>query len=205
MNARAETLLNALLNASPMSPQVSIDTMSDADLLDRALRGQEAPFGVLFGRHHGRIFRFAWQMSGSEAVADDVTQDTFLTLLRTGDRYDAARGSVAALLFGIARNLVLRHLERERRFEPEEDAASNDDIFDDYTRAESIETVRRAVLSLPPNYREVVVLCDLQEATYEDAAAALDCPVGTVRSRLNRARGMLAQKLCRYDPVRSQK
>jgi RNA polymerase sigma-70 factor (ECF subfamily) len=63
------------------------------------------------------------------------------------------------------------------------------------TRRESIDEVRRAVLSLPPVYREAVVLCDLGDASYEDAALALGCPVGTVRSRLSRARAMLAKKL----------
>jgi RNA polymerase sigma-70 factor, ECF subfamily len=114
---------------------------------------------------------------------------------------------VAAFLYGIARNLILRRLEREGRYHPESDCenfAGDSSVLDDLTRSESIEHVRRAVLSLPPTYREVVVLCDLQETSYEDAAVALDCPIGTVRSRLNRARGMLARKLCRVvDTVRS--
>ena len=66
------------------------------------------------------------------------------------------------------------------------------DVLEDLTRRESVEQVRRAVLSLPPVYREVVVLCEFQDSSYEEAALALDCPVGTIRSRLNRARGMLA-------------
>jgi len=140
-------------------------------------------------------------MSGNATLAEDVTQETFLTLLQCGRRFDAERGSVAAFLYGIARNLVMRRLERERRYEPEEDSTADGDLLDDLTRMESIERVRQAVLSLPPVYREVVVLCDLQEASYEDAAAALECPLGTVRSRLSRARGMLASKLC-GSPVR---
>jgi RNA polymerase sigma-70 factor (ECF subfamily) len=139
-------------------------------------------------------------MTGSATLAEDVTQETFLALLTSTARYDAARGSVAAFLYGVARNLILRRLERDRRLQltdgPEErDFIADGDLLEDLTRSESIERVRRAVLSLPGPYREVVVLCDLQEASYEDAAVALDCPLGTVRSRLNRARGMLARKL----------
>lgn len=170
--------------------------IADHQLLTQALRGEEEPFTLLYRRRQGGVFRFALQMSGSVAVAEDVTQETFLALLQHGARFDSTRGSVAAFLYGIARNILLRRFERERRYEPEIDCTADGDVLEDLTRGESIERVRQAVLSLPAVYREVVVLCDLQEASYEDAAGALDCPIGTVRSRLNRARGMLARKLC---------
>jgi RNA polymerase sigma-70 factor (ECF subfamily) len=137
-------------------------------------------------------------MTGSVGVAEDVTQETFLTLLTRGSKYDELRGTLAAFLYGIARNLVMRRLERELWAEPPddiEDVADGSDVLVDLERRESVERVRRAVLSLPPVYREVVVLCDLQDASYDEAAVALECPVGTVRSRLSRARGMLARKL----------
>jgi len=70
-----------------------------------------------------------------------------------------------------------------------------DDPLLDLTRREGIDTLRRAVQALPRRYREVVVLCDLEEVDYADAAAALGCPIGTVRSRLHRARGLLLEKL----------
>jgi RNA polymerase sigma-70 factor (ECF subfamily) len=75
------------------------------------------------------------------------------------------------------------------------ECASDEDILGDLTRQETVEQVRSAVLCLPAVYREAVVLCDLQDLSYQDAAAVLDCPVGTVRSRLNRARALLKQKL----------
>ena len=133
-------------------------------------------------------------------------------------RYDPARGNVSAFLFGIARNHVLRALERDRRFttiDAESDHGSNgangnaaaneiaaerEDASGTHAqmeRRERIEGVRRAVLSLPPAYREVVVLCDLEQRSYADAAVRLECPVGTVRSRLNRARGIF-QDLHRF-------
>src|SRR4029077_7848542 len=93
----------------------------------------------------------------------------------------------------------LRRIEKERTAEPlGEEFAGGEDLLDDLTRRETVEQVRRAVLSLPEAYREAVVLCDLENASYEDAAAALECPVGTVRSRLSRGRAMLAQKLAAH-------
>jgi RNA polymerase sigma-70 factor (ECF subfamily) len=183
---------------------------TDPELLIQATAGRQEHFAELYRRRQGSVYRFALQMSGSAAMAEDITQETFLAVLAQEARYDHQRGSVAAFLYGVARNMLLRRLERDRRYLPEnpewDEPAFECDMLLDLTRAESVERVRRAVLTLPSVYREVVVLCDLQETSYEDAAAALDCPVGTVRSRLNRARGMLARKLCdgsRSEAVRS--
>lgn len=178
-------------------------TGADHELLERALGGDEAAFTALYRRRQAAVYRFGLHMSGSVAVAEDVTQETFLVLLTDGKRYDAARGPVAAFLYGIARNLVMRRLTRETTAEFAGDLTADGDLLGDLTRRETIEHVRRAVLSLPAPYREAVVLCDLGESSYEEAAIALDCPVGTVRSRLSRARAMLAQKLRAAQPVRS--
>jgi RNA polymerase sigma-70 factor (ECF subfamily) len=169
-------------------------TGTEKDLLERMLHGDEDAFTALYRRRQPAVYRFALHMTGSVTIAEDVTQETFLTLLRVAKRYDAARGSVAAFLYGIARNLLLRSREPDSEAVVE-DLSGGEDLLGDLTRRETIEHVRRAVLSLPGPFREVVVLCDLGEASYEEAAAALDCPVGTVRSRLSRARAMLAQKL----------
>jgi RNA polymerase sigma-70 factor (ECF subfamily) len=171
---------------------------TEQQLVKRLLKGDEEAFAALYRARHGAICRFALHMTGRMEVAEDVTQETFLALALHGKRYDASRGPVIAFLYGIARNLVLKRLEKER---PEdqgialEQYAGDEDLLADLTRRESIDEVRRAVLSLPPAYREAVVLCDLGEASYEDAALALGCPVGTVRSRLSRARAMLGKKL----------
>ncbi len=133
-----------------------------------------------------------------------MTQEVFLALLREDCGYDPDRGTLSGYLFGIARKLVLRHLERGRSdvvLDTESDdsalpeLAVIDDPMVDLTRREGIEALRRAVLALPRRYREVVVLCDLEEVDYADAANVLGCPIGTVRSRLHRARGLLLDKL----------
>ena len=125
-----------------------------------------------------------------------------MSLIRNTNGFDAARGSLAGYLYGIARNHVLRMLERDRPYiAMEEDTlasvwtSTDDTPLGDLTRSETIESVRQAVLSLPPNYREAVVLCDLQEISYAEAAGLLDVPLGTVRSRLSRGRAMLVDKL----------
>ncbi len=176
---------------------------SDRDLLRSAQDGDEESFAALYRRRQGSVYRFALQMSGRPTVAEEVTQEVFLAVIREAGRFDPERGSFLSYLFGIARNHVLRHLERDRWYVQIEDDAESDgagwtareDTLGDLTRCETIESVRQAVLSLPRNFREVVVLCDLHEQSYGEAASALGCAVGTVRSRLHRARGMLLEKM----------
>ncbi len=182
-------------------------TPSDTELLRHMLAGDEEAFAALYRRRQGGVYRFALQMSGSEAVAEDVTQEVFLALMREGHRFDATRGSsLAAYLYGIARNHVLRVFERERPTLPlaeeesgeapvHENLIERSDPLGDLTRADEVGRLRQAVLALPAHYREVVVLCELHEMSYAEAAAALGCAVGTVRSRLHRARSMLAEKM----------
>src|SRR5262249_38813562 len=141
--------------------------ISDSGLLERALGGDEASFTALYRLRQAAVYRFALQMSGRRAVAEEVTQEVFLALIREGSRFDADRGSLTSYLYGIARNHVLRCLERDRpyvRMEDEhEECASAEDTLGDLARGETIESVRQAVLALPANFREVVVLCDLHE------------------------------------------
>jgi len=166
--------------------------MTDRELLLLMLSGDEDAFTTLYRRRQGPVYRFALQMTGSVAIAEDVTQEVFMALLLKTAKYEASRGSLASFLYGIARNLVLRRIEKTAEVE---DYAGPEDLLDDLTRRETVEQVRRAVLSLPAVYREAVVLCDLQDTSYEEAALVLDCPIGTVRSRLSRGRSILAQKL----------
>jgi RNA polymerase sigma-70 factor (ECF subfamily) len=119
-------------------------------------------------------------------------------------KYDAAKGSLPSYLFGIARNQVLRRIEKERPYVPipegdEERHAAAADLFEDLARSERVRRVREAVLGLPPHYREGVVLFDLQLLSYQETADALGCAVGTVRSRLHRARALLLARLAERD------
>jgi RNA polymerase sigma-70 factor (ECF subfamily) len=172
---------------------------TDAALVRRVRQGDEDAFALLFAKHHAAIYRYALQMCGPSA-ADDVVQEVFLALLRQTDHYDPGRGAVLTYLYGIARHHVLKRLSPSGVEAPlDEDEADHAAVpataLDDLSRAETVEQVRQAVHSLPPAYREVVVLCELHELDYESAASVLGCPIGTVRSRLHRARTLLMTKL----------
>ena len=200
--------------------------MTDDGLLRRVIAGDEEAFTLLYRRKHPAIYRFALHMSGNAAVADDVTQEVFMTLIRDTKRFDPARGTLGGYLFGIARNHLRKRWEQDKRLAPliesAEDFVNVADgsanggngngvlgngngamhargfgahPHDEFTSLETVGRVRQAISTLPENYREVVVLCELEEMSYEEAASALDCPVGTVRSRLHRARGILVEKL----------
>jgi len=171
---------------------------TDGDLVRLMMAGSEDAFGALYERWNPSVYRFALHMSGDQHIAEEVTQDTFMTLIRRPSMFDESRGALVAWLLGIARNMTRRALGAapdEEGLDEGVELASPSDVLGDLTRREAIDAVRQAVVSLPATYREVVVLCDLQEMDYRDAAVALDCPVGTVRSRLHRARAMLMAKL----------
>jgi RNA polymerase sigma-70 factor (ECF subfamily) len=176
----------------------SISELDDYDLLRLMRDGSEEAFRELYQRRQGGVYRFALQMSGSAEVAEDVTQEVFLALIRAAGKYDSSRGPLASWLYGIARHHVWRWLERSRGHDQGAEApepCTEESPLEDLTRTETLEEVRQAVLALPPRYREVVALCDLHEMSYEETARLLGCAVGTVRSRLHRARSLLAEKL----------
>jgi|RhiMethySRZTD1v2_1073278.scaffolds.fasta_scaffold126613_2 RNA polymerase sigma-70 factor, ECF subfamily len=188
----------------------TLSLSSDEELLRLMLAGDGDAFEALYDRRQGAVYRFALRMSGSAEIAEDVTHDVFIALMRDGHQFDSARGSVASYLFGIARHSTLKRLRRERSFVSmsddvedgggapkglDERLVADADPFADLTRSETIDLVRQAILALPEHYREVVALCSLGEMSYEQAASVIGCPVGTVRSRLNRAREILVRKL----------
>jgi len=208
--------------------------LADVLLLRRMAGGDEEAFAQIYRQKHPVIYRFALHMTGNSAVAEDVTQEVFMALIRDPKRFDPTRGTLGGFLFGIARNHLRKRWEQDRRlvsFDGDVDdlhesasaissaqrakggngASGNGNghgtfvpasSWDEFATVETIGRVRQAVGTLPENYREVVVLCELEEMSYEDAASALGCPVGTVRSRLHRARGMLVEKLRETRPVR---
>ncbi len=210
--------------------------LTDDGLLKRMIAGDEEAFTLLYRRKHPAIYRFALHMSGNAAVADDVTQEVFMTLIRDTGRFDPAKGTLGGFLFGIARNHLRKRWEQDRRIVALADGSEDfpyretgdgryhsggfgrangsgngsangngNGAFrhpgDQFATLEIVGRVRHAISTLPENYREVVVLCELEEMSYEEAASALTCPVGTVRSRLHRARALLLEKLREAQPV----
>lgn len=181
---------------------------SDVELLRLMLAGDANAFEELYDRKQPYVYRFALRMSGSENIAEDVTQEVFMALMRDGHQYDETRGTLSTYLYAIARYRVLRFLEKDRQFvsfqdDEDEDFSemisqhfiSDEDPLANLTQEKVVEKVRQAILALPVHYREVIVLCNLHEMTYEEAANVTGCAIGTIRSRLSRARLMLVEKL----------
>ena len=178
----------------------------DEELLKRSAKGDEEAFTILYRRHADVLYRFAFRMTGSSWGAEEIVQDVFMTLVREPGKYDVERGTLPAFLFGITRNKIMKHNERLPReislVERQEDGSGGGvTLRDSFTPAmwaeqhERLEKVRAAVMELPIEFRETVVLCQLEEMSYEQAARVLDCPIGTIRSRLHRGRALLLAKL----------
>lgn len=178
----------------------------DEELLKRSAKGDEEAFAVLYRRHADVLYRFAFRMTGSSWGAEEIVQDVFMTLVREPGKYDPERGTLPAFLFGIARNKIMKYNERLPReislVERQEDGSGGGlTLRDSFTPAmwaeqrERLEKVRAAVMELPIEFRETVVLCELEEMTYDQAARMLECPIGTIRSRLHRGRALLLAKL----------
>jgi RNA polymerase sigma-70 factor, ECF subfamily len=178
------------------------DTAAEADLLRAASRGDEAAFVILYERHRTPVFRFACRTLGSVAQAEDVTQECFLSLMRRPDAYRPERASLRTYLCGAARRLAMRQLRK--RGEPVDldelsdgttDPAADPEPLQRLIDEEARDAVRRAVQELPPLQREAVVLFEYEEMSLAEIAVVADADVGTIKSRLHRARERLRRTL----------
>jgi RNA polymerase sigma-70 factor (ECF subfamily) len=173
---------------------------NEHELLRQLAKGSEDAFRALYDCYQGSIYRFALHMSGNRSTAEEVTQEVFMQLISNFRTYDPVKGPLAAYLFGMARNLTrrsMRHLPMEEELVDDDalETASGLDLLEELSRSDLLEHLQIAVLTLPELYREVVILCDLEEMSYPAAAEVLQCSTGTVASRLHRARAMLKMKL----------
>jgi RNA polymerase sigma-70 factor (ECF subfamily) len=169
---------------------------SDEELYRLMKSGDREAFGELYERRGPALRRYALHMSGSPSVAEEVSHEVFVQLMRVNTNFDEKRGSLEGWMYGVARNLV-RVSRRQGPVQEPVDRAVRHDILGDLITAESLAALHTALGELPVPYRDAVVLCDLEEMSYEQSARVMGCPVGTVRSRLHRARGLLAAKLKR--------
>jgi len=167
---------------------------SDEDLYRLIKKGDRNALGELYERREPGLYRYALYASGSKAVAEEVAQEIFLRLIGPGIPYDETRGSLEAYLYGVARNL-LRMRPPALGLEDTVEPATNEDALRDLIDGQRTAALLAAVRELPAGYRDAVVLCDLEERSYEEAAQVMGCPVGTVRSRLHRARALLTARL----------
>lgn len=183
----------------------------DEKLLQQLARGNQAALNECYERYQRAIFRFVWHMSANQAIAEEVTQEVFLHLIAKPRNYAAGKGTLNGYLLGMARNLLRRQLATARLDVPITDEllelggaepADDSDILSELEHREKLEYLQKCILALPEEYREALVLCDLQEMSYSDASAVLECPPGTIASRLYRARAMLKARLKEVGCVR---
>jgi RNA polymerase sigma-70 factor (ECF subfamily) len=182
----------------------------DAELLRQMRSGAAAAFQALYRRHQGPLYRFALLRCGSPETAADVVQEVFMGLLAESFRYDPLRGVLQNFLFGVARNLILKHEQARglaQGLPVSGDGGGDDDATDSPEAGpdceplsrmlsnEVAEDVRRALAQLAPHYRDAVILYEMHDLSYLEIAAICQVDIGTVRSRLSRARAALAKRL----------
>jgi RNA polymerase sigma-70 factor (ECF subfamily) len=184
------------------------DPTEDLALLTEMRGGNAAAFETLFRRHQAPLYRFALLRCGSAETAADIVQEIFMSLLSNTLKFDPARGVLQGFLFGVARNLALKREAAQirlvsRKNNDAEDAGDIEDILIDpapqpsqrLLDQEQAETVRRALQRLAPHYRDVVILYEMHDMTYVEIAQICGIDIGTVRSRLSRARAKLVELL----------
>jgi len=171
---------------------VDLRTLADEDVMQFVRRGDARAFEVIYERHSSAAFSLAYRMMGTRSGAEDVTQDAFLSLWRSGGRYDRARGSVRTWVLGIVHNRAIDALRRstvhskrragdegiEERFE----ARERTDV--EAARREESGTVRTALASLPADQSQVIELAYFGGFTHTEIADMLEAPVGTVKGRM---------------------
>ena len=177
---------------------------SDGDLLQRCQQGDETAWRDLVHRHTRRVFNLAYRFVGRVDEAEDLTQEIFVKVYQSLGRYRANEGAFTTWLMTVARNQAIdnyrrRREERLRRHHDPEVldhmSSGEEGPLRSLEREERVELVHRGLRALPADLREPIVLCDLQGLPYEEAAAVLGVPLGTVKSRINRGRIELAKRL----------
>jgi RNA polymerase sigma-70 factor (ECF subfamily) len=157
----------------------------------------------LYDRYQGIVFRFLLHMTGNDSAAEELTQELFVSILKSFEKgnvlagFSAEKGCLEAYLIGFARNLARRSHSKSQRWTSlgTLELAYEPTVLEEISSRSEVQRLRQAILDLPAAYREVVILCGLEEKSYQDVAQMLDCPVGTVASRFNRGRMSLAKRL----------
>jgi RNA polymerase sigma-70 factor (ECF subfamily) len=187
----------------------------DAELAERAALGDAVAFGELYRRYRDRVYGFAYRMVGAQAVAEDVTQEAFMLLIERPGRYQPERGSVLTFLCAVARNQMMNYLRRNKRLVEDDldqvargDERRDGDALDPLSvllDEELTAEVNAAIDALPPLQREVIILRELEELSYEEIASATGVEVNVIKARLYRARQSLMRRLSPYTTVQGDR
>ena len=180
--------------------------LTDVEILADVATGDIDAYGKIVNRYRGRLYNFVFRFVGERETAEDIVQETFLRAFRKRKEYRAI-ANFSTWLFTIAGNLAKSELRRRKRWrlfslhkDDENDTVMDlpDESFRPDTVTESSIAdvqIQQAILSLPEKYRQVVLLRDVEGLSYQEISEISKCPVGTVKSRVNRARLKLQQKL----------
>jgi len=175
----------------------------DSERMARLAAGDTGALRELYERHGRALLRFSSAMCRSRQAAEDLVHDTFVALLRGPHLFDPAQGTAYNYLCGVLRHRISRHFRQQKRWvalaDDDSAAAHEAGPADEVARSEVSAVFRQAMLELPLQHREIIALCDLEELPYHAVAAILDCPIGTVRSRLHRARALLTIRLASLE------
>ncbi len=180
---------------------MTLSAVADAQVLSVSMDDTER-FAVLYDRYAGQLFRYAYQRAGDQA-AQDIVADTFLAAFQQRASFDPGRGDVRPWLFGILTRKLARHHRAEkaryralaRAASPEAEEGPADRITARVSAAALRGPLARALARLSAGDRDVLLLIAWADCSYEEVAAALDIPIGTVRSRLNRVRRKVREAL----------
>jgi RNA polymerase sigma-70 factor, ECF subfamily len=193
----------------------SFEEMDDHSLLEAIRTGDEAAFREIVRRYSNPIINFVYRILGDYDRATDMAQETFFRIYQSAERYQATY-SFSTYIYKIARNLAISELRQRKRRKtipfptfssdkegeeievelPDQKQRLADDVM---IEEERLRAASRAIASLPEKYREALVLCDIEERSYEEISEILDLNIGTVKSRINRARNLLKEKLQEYQ------
>jgi RNA polymerase sigma-70 factor, ECF subfamily len=180
--------------------------LSDAEILAEVAAGNIDAYGKIVGRYRGRLYNFVFRFVSDRETAEDIVQETFLRTFRKRKEYRAI-ANFSTWLFTIAGNLAKSELRRRKRWRlfsihRDDDSETGIELPDETYRPDKVaessladDHIHDAIAALPDNYRQVILLRDVEGMAYQEIAEIVDCPVGTVKSRVNRARLKLQQKL----------
>jgi RNA polymerase sigma-70 factor, ECF subfamily len=188
--------------------EATIEMKTDSECMAELAAGDASALRELYQRHGRALLRFSSAMCRSKQAAEDMVHDTFVALLNEPVYFDPSLGSVFGYLCGVLRHRVSRHFRQQKRWVALGDdesspmqASDGVSATDEIARSEATAAFRRAMLELPAQHREIIALCDLEELPYTTVAGILACPIGTVRSRLHRARALLSIRLASLELI----
>ena len=172
--------------------QSDIRVLADEELMQLVRAGDAQAFEIVFDRHSGAAFSLAYRMCGRQAMAEDIVQEAFVSLWRSGARYDATRGSVRTWVLSVVRNRTIDAFRRESakgsRDVSEEGLAERmaaPELTDtEVERRDEARQVRKALVELPPDQRQVIELAYFGGFTHSQIADMLELPSGTVKGRM---------------------